>query len=144
MKIHILRDRATTLQIAEMLEELNRKTMIPETRRERYLTQSISTQLGGLAADPARIVSASKIPATRAVHDLLEESRAFSEWCAPALLPDRVDDASRLVDIQRGLTYWYWIWDTAKNNLDQREKLAMHAQAWSDEVLKMSGLLEQE
>lgn len=118
--------------------------MIPQTRHERYLTQNISTQLGGLASDLARIASASRIPAPQAVHDLLEESRAFSEWCAPALLPDRVGEAARLVDIQRGLTHWYWIWDKEHTDADQRQKLANQAQAWSDEVLKMSGLLEQE
>jgi len=75
---------------------------------------------------------------------MLEESRAFIEWSAPDLLPDRVDDAARLVDIQRGLTHWYWNWHEAQNDPVEREKLAAQARAWSDEVLAMSGLLEQE
>jgi hypothetical protein len=118
--------------------------MIPVTRRERYLKQDISTRLGGLATDLARVVSASKIPAVAAVGDLLEESRWFIEWSAPDLLPDRVEDAARLVDIQRGLTHWRWIWDQAQNDPAQRARLAEQAQAWSDEVLAMSGLLNEE
>jgi len=118
--------------------------VIPLTRRERYLEQTLPTRLGGLAADLARIVSAAKIPAIQAVGDLINESRAFSEWSAPALLPERVDDAARLVDIQRGLTYWYHRWQHIVNDLIEREKLSAQAQQWSDEVLKMSGLLDQE
>lgn len=118
--------------------------MIPATRCERYLKQNISTRLGGVAADLARVVSASKIPAVAAVGDLLEESRWFIEWTAPDLLPDRVDDAARLVDIQRGLTHWRWTWGEAQRDPAQRAKLAEQARAWSDEVLAMSGLLEQE
>ncbi len=118
--------------------------MIPATRRYSYLNQDIPTRLGGLAADLARIVSASKIPAVAAVESLLEESRAFIEWSAPDLLPDRVEDAARLVDIQRGLTDWQHTWTKVQNDSEERKKLAEQAQAWSDEVLAMSGLLEQE
>ncbi len=118
--------------------------MIPTTRRERYLQQDIPTRLGGLAADLARVVSASRIPALEAVRDLVAESRAFVEWSAPVLLPDRVEDAARLVEIQRGLTHWYFNWHAVQNDITQRAKLAEQAQQWSDEVLKMSGLLDQE
>ncbi len=118
--------------------------MIPATRRERYLQQDISTRLGGIAADLARVASASNIPAVTAVHDLLEESRAFIEWTTPSLLPNRVDDAARLVEVGRGLTHWYWSWYEAQNDPTEREKLSEQAHTWSDEVLAMSGLLEQE
>ena len=117
--------------------------MLPSTRRERYLQQDTPTRLGGLAADLARVVTAAKVPAL-AVIDLLEESRAFVEWSAPDLLPDRVNDAARLVEAQRLLTHWYWNWDKLQNDPAQRAKLAEQAQQWSYEVLKMSGLLDQE
>ncbi|MEW5720796.1 MAG: hypothetical protein AB1817_19380, partial [Chloroflexota bacterium] len=94
--------------------------------------------------DLARIASTAEIPAVAAVSSLLAESRAFVEWSAPDLLPDRVDDAARLVDIQRGLTHWYWIWNDAQHDPAQRAQLAAQARAWSDEILKMSGLLDQE
>jgi hypothetical protein len=117
---------------------------IPASRRERYVNQDISVRLGGLAADLARVASFIRVPALPATETMLEESRAFIEWTAPDLLPDRVDDAARLVDIQRGLTHWHWIWDQARNDPAARAKLADQAQAWSDEVLAMSGLLNEE
>jgi hypothetical protein len=108
------------------------------------LQQDIPTRLGGLAADLARVASASKIPAIAAVSDLLEESRAFIEWSTPSLLPQRLDDAARLVEIGRRITYWFHTWNHIHNNPDTRQELSGEAQAWSDEILKMSGLLEQE
>ena len=118
--------------------------MIPVTRRERYLQQNPPARLGALAADLARVVSASGIPAVVAVRDLLEESRAFVEWGTPTLLPHRVDDAARLVEIGRGISKWYWIWPQAQGDPTKRQQLAEQAQAWSDEILAMSGLLEAE
>ncbi len=117
---------------------------IPISQRETFLEKGIDIQLGGLAADLARVASFVNIPALAATETMLEESRAFIEWCAPSLLPDRMEDAARLVDIQRSLTDWYHRWNQIVNDLVERKKLAVQAQHWSDEVLKMSGLLEQE
>ncbi len=118
--------------------------MISNEIRERYLKDPLPTRLGGLAADLARVASFSEIHDAAVVEGLLEESQAFIEWCAPSLLPDRMEDAARLVDIQRSLTDWYHRWNQIVNDLVERKKLAVQAQHWSDEVLKMSGLLEQE
>lgn len=115
-----------------------------EAIRERYMRDPLPTRLGGLAADLARIASTARIPAVAAVTSMLDESRAFIEWSAPDLLPDRVDDAANLVDIQRGLTHWLWIWDQAQHDPAARAQLAEQAQQWSDEVLAMSGLLNTE
>ena len=117
---------------------------IPISLRETFLEKGSDIQLGGLAADLARVASFLKVPALAATETMLEESRAFIEWCAPSFLPDRIDDAARLVDIQRGLTYWHHRWNQIVNDRNEREQLAAQAQQWSDEVLKMSGLLDQE
>ena len=113
--------------------------MIPATRRERYMRQSIPLRLGGLAADLARIASFTEVRADAAVESLLDEGRAFIEWSAPEA---PIDDAARLVDIQRALTHWRRIWAQAQKNPLGREELAKQAQASSDEVLAMSGLLD--
>jgi len=118
--------------------------MVLPQRRERYLKQSLATRLGSIAADLARINSFTRRAIDNAIPGLLDESRAFIEWGTPDLLPDRIDDAARLVDIQRGLTHWYWNWDKAQNDPTQRIALAEQAQAWSDEIIEMSGLLTQE
>ncbi len=111
---------------------------------EKYIQLDTSRRLGSIAADLARIVSFAEFNDDQAVAGLIEESRVFIEWSAPDLLPHRVEDAGRLVEIQRGLTHWHWIWNQAQTHPDQRQKLREQAQHWSDEVLKMSGLLEQE
>jgi len=119
--------------------------MISQEIRDRFFKDALPVRLGGLAADLARIVSFSKNPnSASTVSHLLEESRYFIEWSAPNLLPDRVDDAARLVDIQRDLTHWFRVWNRAQDDPAQREKLSEQAQTWSDEVLAMSGLLEQQ
>ena len=113
--------------------------------QERYLKDPLPIRLGGLAADLSRIASFLDDPGSApAVSGLIQESRWFVEWSAPELLPDRVEDAIALVDIQRSLTHWHWIWNDAQNDPTQRAKLAEQAQAWSDQVLEMSGLLNEQ
>lgn len=113
--------------------------------QERYLKDNLSVRLGGLAADLSRIASFLDDPkSSPAISGLIQESRWFVEWSAPDLLPDRIDDAAALVDIQRKLTHWYWGWNEAQNDPAQRAQLAEQAQAWSDQVLEMSGLLNEQ
>ncbi len=115
--------------------------MIKAEIRERYFRDDLPIRLGGIAADLARIVSFSKSPKSAAVvATMLEESRYFIEWTAPEL---PIDDAARLVEIQRGLTHWRWRWAEAQNDPEARRELAEQAQAWSDEILAMSGLLKE-
>jgi hypothetical protein len=119
--------------------------MISRETRERYLADTLDIRLGGLAADLVRIVSFAKnIKAIKSVNDLLNESAYFIELSAPDLLPDRLDEAARLVDIQRGLVFWQRRWQEILDDMNEREKLSAQARVWSDEVLKMSGLLDQE
>lgn len=118
--------------------------MIPESRHKRFLQFPLSTRLGHFASDLARIASFANSKSAPVIESVIEESRAFIEWTAPDLLPDRVDDAARLVDIQRGLTRWKFVWDKIQNEPDEWKKLSEQARAWSDEVLAMSGLLNEE
>ncbi len=111
--------------------------MIPVSRRARYLRQTIPMRLGSVAADLARIASFAEIPANAAVESLMDESKAFIEWTAA----DLEIDAARLIEIQRGLARWHFVWLQAQNDANERRKLADQAQAWSDEILGMSGLL---
>ncbi len=111
--------------------------MIPVSRRARYLRQTIPMRLGSVAADLARIASFAEIPANAAVESLMDESKAFIEWTAA----DLEIDAARLIEIQRGLARWHFVWSQAQNDANERRKLADQAQAWSDEILGMSGLL---
>mgnify|MGYP001612883293 CR=1 FL=1 len=106
--------------------------------RARYLRDPVPVRLGGLAADLARIGSASANPANgQAVQVLLEEARRFIEWTAEAL---DTDTAAELVDLQLALTLWLRAWEDARVHPAQRALLSHEANCWSDRVLTLSGL----
>lgn len=106
--------------------------------KDRYLRDPIPVRLGGLAADLARIGSASANPANGpAVQVLLEEARRFIEWTAAAL---DVEAAADLMDLQLALTLWLSAWGDAQAHTVQRALLAHEAAYWSDRVLALSGL----
>ena len=109
--------------------------------KARYLCDPIPVRLGGLAADLARIGSASANAANgEAVHVLLEETRRFIEWTAAEL---DVDVAAELVDLQLSLTLWLRVWEDECAHPAQRALLAYEATCWSDRVLALSGLTTQ-
>ena len=109
--------------------------------RHRYLRDPVPVRLGGLAADLARIGSASANPANgRVVEVLLEEARRFIEWTADAL---DVDTAAELVDLQLALTLWLRVWEDARTHPQQRALLAHEANCWSERVLALSRLITQ-
>src|SRR2546427_10574538 len=73
--------------------------------KARYLRDPIPVRLGGLAADLARIGSASANAANgEAVHVLLEETRRFIEWTAAEL---NVDVAGEVVDLNCRWHFWF-------------------------------------
>lgn len=114
----------------------------PDSLRERYLRDGLPVRLGGLAADLSRIASFSDTPAHQeAVTNLIREAAYFTEWCAPeATLEVQVALAQVQLVLalwRRGLSRWFAddLW---------RATLAVQAQAWSDRILALSGLLPAE
>jgi hypothetical protein len=109
------------------------------TMRDRYLQENLSTRLGELAANLARIYSFSSNPRNdEAVKHLVQESKLFIEWTAPEVDVDRAAD---LVDIQVQLARWQLTWSSIWVEDVQRLAMAAQAKAWSEQVLSMSGLL---
>lgn len=110
--------------------------------RERYLRDSLPVQLGGLAANLARMESFSNNQNhCDAVESLIEESKFFIEWAAPDA---ELNAQSELVELQVRLAVWqkdlHEIWsDSVK-----RSAFAKQTGEWSRRVLEMSGLLKQE
>ncbi len=94
-------------------------------------------RLGGIAANMARVASCSADARNNeAVLDMIEESKWFIEWAAPEA---DLDVAARLVEIQVSLALCEL---RMRNGLDGINQIADAASAWSEEVLKMSGLLD--
>ena len=109
--------------------------------RIRYLRDPLPVRLGGLAADLARIGSASVNPAnSRAVRVLLEQARRFIEWTAGEL---DAEAGGELADLQLALTLWLHAWEEAQVHPVQRALLGHEANCWADRVLALSGLTDQ-
>jgi hypothetical protein len=109
--------------------------------KARYLRDPLPVRLGGLAADLARIASASVNQTNAgAVQVLLEEARRFIEWTAAEL---DVGVAAELIDLQLTLTLWLHTWEEAQGHPVQRALLAHEANCGADRMLALSGLTSQ-
>jgi hypothetical protein len=107
--------------------------------RERYLRDEISIRLGGLAANLARVKSFSDHPDHRdIVERLLDESKFFIEWTALDAVPEL---QANLVELQLQLACWQRSWADIWADPARRAAVAEQAHAWSERLLKISGLL---
>jgi len=85
-----------------------------DRKRERYLRDTLSVRLTGLAADFERIASSARHPSGAAsVVEMLEESQYYIEWTAAEAEPQV---AAELVDIQRMIVAKRCAWLEAKNS----------------------------
>jgi len=109
--------------------------------RERYMRDEPRIRLGGLAANLARVQSFSRHPDHQAeVAHLIEQSAFFIEWTAR----DVGDDIQPvLADLQRRLVRWRGSWETIWSDPDRLRSIAAEAGSWSEQILKMSGLLDE-
>lgn len=111
-----------------------------ETIKDHYLRDTVSTRLGGLAANLARFGSFAKNVANQnAVYELLDESKWFIEWTAAET---EIDTAAQLVELQVELSLWQLDWPAIWSNPAIRAAVATHSKSWSDRVLQLSGLLD--
>jgi hypothetical protein len=107
--------------------------------RERYLRDPLPVRLGGLAANLRRVQSFVTHGANRdAVESLLDESKHFVEWTARET---EIDNAAQLVELQIQLARWQRNWDRIWADPEARQQVGVQSQAWSDQVLALSGLL---
>lgn len=108
--------------------------------RERYRSEPLSTQIGGLAANMARITSFSNHPEHRdVVESLLEESKFLIEWLTPEL---PVEKQVRVIELQLQLAMWQYTWKDIWADAVQRTNVAKQAQIWAERLIKMSGLIK--
>jgi len=111
-----------------------------EQKRERYMRDELAIRLGGLAANLARVRSASRNPMNRdVVFSLFEESKFFIEWTAAEATLGTTEE---LVDLQIQLAVWQRslrsVWDDEK----ARDEIGSTSMTWSNRLIERSGLLE--
>lgn len=107
--------------------------------RTRYLRDALPIRLGGLAANLARIKSASTHQANvDAVSSMIDESKYFIEWTAAEA---EAEVAAELVQLQLQLARWQRKWPSIWADATQRLAMAETAKHWSERVLDLSGLL---
>jgi len=102
-----------------------------EVIKKRFLKDDLPIRLGGIASNLARLKSFSQMPNNKKViSDLIEESKFFIEWTAPAA-PLAIQQ--ELVNIQLKLaSYQYSV---------KQKEIAGSADKWAKRILKLSGLL---
>lgn len=113
-----------------------------DSYRERFVRDVIPIRLGGVSANLARIQSASRHDEHfELVRNMLEDSEFLIEWTAPEA---DVDVAGELVEIQIQLARWVLTWQTIWNDIERRRAVAEQAGKWSDRLLDLSALLNEE
>ena len=109
--------------------------MISAAVRARYLRDPWPVQIGGLAADLARIASFSGDSRhKRAVTSLLEEGKYFAEWSAPQA-PLNIQEALCEVQLWLALKDRQWARDCKDPDFEDQ------ARYWSNRLLQLSGLV---
>ena len=109
------------------------------TIRERYLRDDVSVRLGGLAANLSRIKSFANNENNKVlVESLIDESKHFIEWTARET---EIETAAKLVELQVELAILQIKLDKVWPDTNQRKQISEHSNAWSQQVLMVSGLL---
>ncbi len=113
-----------------------------ESYHERFVRDPLPIRLGGVAANLARIHSFSDHDGhCEVVHDMIEDSEFLIEWTAPVA---ELETQVELLTLQRLLARWYFTWEPIWHDLVRRRAVAKEAARWSDRLLDLSGLLNEE
>jgi hypothetical protein len=106
-----------------------------EAIKTRYLHDDLSIRLGGIAANLARVSSASSDPKDwQAVQTMLEETEFFIEWTVPDA-PLNVQ--TFLVEVQVQLALWHRNWPALHPDVTNREKLRQWSRLVSEKTLTL-------
>lgn len=108
----------------------------------RFLGDQAPMQLGNLASNLTRI--ADFIPREfeqAAIPELLDESKLMVEWAAPSAT---LEQQFALVELQRCLVRWRFAWHDISADATQRAIVISKAREWSDHLLAISRLLDEE
>lgn len=109
--------------------------------RKRFVQDPLPIRLGGIAANLARINSfADHETQCEMVQRMIEDSEYLIEWTAPlAELETQVE----LLKLQRLLARWYFTWEPIWKDVVRRSAVRKEASRWSDRLLDLSGVLNE-
>lgn len=112
-----------------------------EKLKTRYMRDAVPVRLGGIAANLARVQSFSENQnQNEFVETMIDESKHFIEWTTLDADPEI---QSELVELQVQLAIWKQNWSLLWNDLGRRSAVAGLAGKWSDRILDLSGLLNE-
>lgn len=113
-----------------------------EHLKVRYLRDAIPIRLGGVAANLARMRSFSKHDDQSSyIQRMISENMHFIEWTTLEADPNA---QSELVELQVQLALWQINWSLIWADPNRRWAVGELASKWSDRVLELSGLLDEE
>ncbi|NJN60563.1 MAG: hypothetical protein HC795_02590 [Coleofasciculaceae cyanobacterium RL_1_1] len=108
-------------------------------KKTRYKQDPPNIQLGGIAANLARVQSFGRTcQKGETIEYLLRETRFFLDWAAPDV---SLEIAIELRDLQRLITRWLFAWEHIWTDETERETVLQTAKDWSDRLLQRSGLI---
>lgn len=110
--------------------------------RERFLRDRVAIQLGNIASNLGRIDNFITTEMEQpAITDLLDETKVMIDWAAPSAT---LEQQFTLVELQRCLVRWRFAWDSIAQDASQRAGVAGKAREWSDQLIAISGLLDED
>ncbi len=112
------------------------------TLRERFLRDRVAIQLGNIASNLGRTSAFIQSEIEQAaITDLFDETKAMIDWAAPSAT---LDQQFILVELQRSLVRWRFAWADIAQDATQRVGVADKAREWSDRLIAIAGLLDDE
>lgn len=110
--------------------------------RERFLRDRVAIQLGNIASNLGRIADFIRMEVENTgITELLDETKAMIDWAAPSAT---LEQQFTLVELQRALVRWRFAWADIAQDAIQRVSVAAKAREWSDQLIVISGLLDED
>lgn len=111
-----------------------------DEKKARFQSENTSTRLGHIASNLARIRTFCNSTYKEAVESVTEETTWFIEWTAAEIEPEYAEE---LVNIQVQLARWKLTLDSIWFDDRERRKISEQSNAWSEQVLDISGLISE-
>ncbi len=110
-----------------------------DEKKARFQNEDIPHRLGHIASNLARVRSFFDSAFKKGIEVVIDETEWFIEWTAAEIEPEQAEE---LVNIQVQLARWQLNLDNILLEEPHRKEVVRVAEAYSQKVLNMSGLLD--